>query len=49
MDMNMVYTTFKVEKGDVVTAVNGAYALNIVGLNVTVPQQAGCYGVTCGY
>ena len=38
MDMNMVYTTFKVEKGDVVTAVNGAYALNI-GLNVTVPHK----------
>ena len=27
MDMNMVYTTFKVEKGDVVTAVNGALPL----------------------
>ena len=39
MDMNMVYTTFKVEKGDVVTAVNGAYALNILGLNVTVPHK----------
>ena len=35
----MVYTTFKVEKGDVVTAVNGAYALNILGLNVTVPHK----------
>ena len=39
MDMNIVYTTFKVEKGDVVTAVNGAYALNILGLNVTVPHK----------
>ena len=39
MAMNMVYTTFKVEKGDVVTAVNGAYALNILGLNVTVPHK----------
>ena len=39
MDMNMVYTTFKVEKGDVVTAVKGAYALNILGLNVTVPHK----------
>ena len=31
---DMVYTTFKVEKGDVKTAVKGAYSLNILGLNV---------------
>lgn len=36
---NMVYTTFKVEKEDVAKAVEGAYALNILGLNVTVPHK----------
>ena len=36
---NMVYTTFKVEKGDVEKAVEGAYALDILGLNVTVPHK----------
>ena len=35
----MVYTTFKVEKGAVDTAVKGAYALDILGLNVTVPHK----------
>lgn len=37
--IDMVYTTFKVEKGDVGTAVKGAYSLNILGLNVTVPHK----------
>ena len=36
----MVYTTFKVEKGDVASAVRGAYSLNILGLNVTVPHKS---------
>ena len=36
---DMVYTTFKVEKGDVASAVRGAYSLNILGLNVTVPHK----------
>lgn len=36
---DMVYTTFKVEKGDVATAVKGAYSLNILGMNVTVPHK----------
>jgi shikimate dehydrogenase len=36
---DLVYTTFKVEKDDVVSAVKGAYALNILGLNVTVPHK----------
>ena len=35
----MVYTTFKVEKGSVAKAVDGAYALDILGLNVTVPHK----------
>lgn len=37
--IDMVYTTFKVEKGEVKTAIDGAYALNILGLNVTVPHK----------
>ena len=37
---DMVYTTFKVEKGDVEAAVKGAYSLNILGLNVTVPHKS---------
>lgn len=40
MNINTVYTTFKVEKGDVITAVKGAYALNILGMNVTVPHKS---------
>lgn len=36
---DMVYTTFKVNKGEVATAVKGAYALDILGLNVTVPHK----------
>ena len=37
---DMVYTTFKVERGDVEAAVRGAYSLNILGLNVTVPHKS---------
>lgn len=37
--IDMVYTTFKVEKGAVDTAVKGAHALDILGLNVTVPHK----------
>ena len=40
MEINTVYTTFKVEKDDVLTAVKGAYALNILGMNVTVPHKS---------
>lgn len=36
---NMVYTTFKVDNGSVKKAVEGAYALDILGLNVTVPHK----------
>ena len=38
-DMDLAYVTFKVEKGQVKTAVDGAYALNILGMNVTVPHK----------
>lgn len=37
--IDMVYTTFHVERGQVHTAVDGAYALNILGMNVTVPHK----------
>lgn len=37
---DMVYITFKVERGDVEAAVRGAYSLNILGLNVTVPHKS---------
>ncbi len=36
---NIVYTTFKVENDNVIKAVEGAYALDILGLNVTVPHK----------
>lgn len=39
LGINMAYTTFKVEKGEVETAVKGAYALNVLGMNVTVPHK----------
>lgn len=36
---NMVYVPFHVEKGRLEDAVKGAYALNILGCNVTVPYK----------
>lgn len=39
LGINLAYVTFKVLKGEVAEAVNGAYALNIQGLNVTVPHK----------
>ena len=36
---NMVYVPFEVDPGLVDTAVNGAYELNVLGLNVTVPHK----------
>lgn len=35
----LVYTTFKVEGDSLGEAIKGAYALNILGLNVTVPHK----------
>lgn len=37
--IDLVYETFKVENDLVAAAVRGAYALNIQGLNVTVPHK----------
>lgn len=39
MGIDLVYTTFKVNADDVEAAVKGAYALDILGLNVTVPHK----------
>ncbi len=37
--VNTVYVPFRVEPEDVRAAVEGAYALNVLGLNVTVPYK----------
>lgn len=39
LGINLAYVAFKVESGEVETAVKGAYALNIKGMNVTVPHK----------
>lgn len=36
---NFIYVPFKVESQDVEAAVKGAYAMNLVGMNVTVPHK----------
>ncbi len=37
---NLVYVPFLVEEGNLADAVRGAYALNVLGLNVTVPYKS---------
>ena len=37
---NLVYVPFHVEEGQVLPAISGAYALNLFGLNVTVPYKS---------
>ncbi len=37
---NLVYVPFKVEEGKILSAVKGAAALNLLGLNVTVPYKS---------
>lgn len=37
---NMVYVPFPVEPGRIADAVSGAFALNLLGLNVTVPYKS---------
>lgn len=37
---NLVYVPFHVEKGQIRQAVKGAFALNVLGLNVTVPYKS---------
>ncbi len=38
--MNMVYVPFRVEKDRLEEAVKGAYALNMLGVNVTIPYKS---------
>lgn len=40
LSQNLVYVPFHVEQGQVAGAVKGAYALNVLGLNVTVPYKS---------
>ena len=39
LGVQSVYVPFKVEKDGIGNAVKGAYELNILGLNVTVPHK----------
>lgn len=41
---NLVYVPFHVEQGQLASAVEGAYALNVLGLNVTVPYKGEVIG-----
>lgn len=41
---NMVYVPFRVEEGRMAEAVKGAYALNLLGMNVTVPYKSEVIG-----
>lgn len=41
---NLVYVPFPVEKGRLSEAVKGAYGLNVLGLNVTVPYKSEVIG-----
>ena len=40
MDVNMVYVPFRVDNDKVEDAVKGAFALNLLGCNVTVPHKS---------
>lgn len=44
LEHNMVYVPFRVEEGRVAEAVKGAYALNLLGMNVTVPYKSEVIG-----
>jgi shikimate dehydrogenase len=44
---NLVYVPFFVEEGKVAEAVKGAYALNVLGLNVTVPYKSAVIESLC--
>lgn len=43
LNMNFVYVPFKVDYNDLGKAIEGAQALNIVGLNITVPYKEKLY------
>lgn len=40
LDINMVYVPFPVKEDCLAAAVKGAYGLNILGMNVTVPYKS---------
>lgn len=40
LNHNLVYVPFHVEEGQIVHAVRGAFSLNLLGLNVTVPYKS---------
>jgi shikimate dehydrogenase len=40
LGLDLVYVPFRVGDGDVAAAVKGAYALNVLGMNVTVPHKS---------
>lgn len=40
LDHNLVYVPFLVQEGELEHAIKGAYALNVLGLNVTVPYKS---------
>ena len=44
LEHNLVYVPFRVEEGRVAEAVKGAYALNLLGMNVTVPYKSEVIG-----
>ncbi len=44
---NLAYVPFHVEQGQVPDAVKGAYALNLLGLNVTVPYKSEVMASLC--
>ena len=39
MGMDFAYVPFLVSEGNVKAAVNGAWALNVAGMNVTIPHK----------
>ncbi len=48
MGVDMTYVPFKVQPGQVGAAVRGAYALNVRGINVTVPHKQAVMEHLCG-
>lgn len=48
MGVEMTYVPFKVQPGQVGAAVRGAYALNVTGVNVTVPHKQAVMEHLCG-
>lgn len=48
MGVDMTYVPFKVQPGQVGAAVRGAYALNVTGVNVTVPHKQAVMEHLCG-